>query len=258
MRIIHLLLLVFLFPAALSAQHSDSSPDTLLHSKIMVIPYNPYMHLSDADDDIAEYSEKNKAEIRAQFRQGLLQELNRQLLPTYQTFGSRNYVGTDEQQDLETIYSMIDYRMDTVYTDLYPAKDTVKLKEKLFGTNKTKPNKEKRKYMNVRLSRPELLAQYSKKYGTDLYIFLNQFDIKTNYNNCYDLALKIYEREIKVHYSVFDATGKQVYGDAATVYFPSNANDVDVIIAKNFPALSEYIYKRIPPKEIIPANTASN
>jgi hypothetical protein len=255
---IFLILLLFFSSLASKAQLKSTIADTILYSKILVVPYNPYMHLSDADDDISEFSEKNKAAIRKLFRLGLLQDVNERLTTSYQVYGTRNFVGQDEQQDIEALYSMIDYRLDTVYTPIHPVKDTLTLKEKLFGNTKPKPKGEKAQYMNIAISHPEVLAQYSKKYGTDLFIFLNQFDIKTNYNNCHDLALKTYDREIKVHYSLFDASGKQVYGDAVTVFIPHSSNYVDEIIDKNFPAISDYIYKHIPPKKIITESTASN
>jgi len=248
---------LFFLPAVLFGQHLSNNADTILYSKILIIPYNPMMYLSDGDDDLAEYSEKNKEQIRAQFRSGLLQSVDVKLMTSYETHTFQTNVGRDEQRDLETIYGSLNYQMDTVYPVTHLVKDTTRLAQKLFGKNKTKTNQPVR-YMNVKLSHPELLAMYSKKFGADLFLFLNQFEVITHYDDCYDLALKTYRREIKVDYSVFDATGKQVYGDVATVSFSTGLNDINEIIAKNFPVISNYIYKNIPPKEILPAKTASN
>lgn len=255
---IKLVFVLFFLPFSLFAQQPTGTVDTILYSKILIIPYNPMMHLSDADDDIAEYSEKNKEQIRAQFRSGLLQSVDVQLMTSYETYTFQTNVGRDEHLDLETIYGSLNYRMDTVYAGNRASKDTTRLVQKLFGNTKAKPTNQPVRYMNVKLSHPELLAMYSKKFGTDLFLFLNQFEVITHYDDCYDLALKTYRREIKVDYSVFDATGKQVYGDVAVVNFSTGMNDVNEIIAKNFPVISDYIYKHLPPKEIITHNTASN
>ena len=83
------------------------------------------------------------------------------------------------------------------------------------------------------------------KTGADVFVLLNQFEIITNYSDCLDLALKIYRRQLKAHYSVFDADGNQLYGDVAVVDFPSNANDVREIMARNFPTISEDISKKV-------------
>ena len=43
----------------------------------------------------------------------------------------------------------------------------------------------------------------SEKYGTDIFVFMSQLEIKTNYDDCLNLALKIYQREIKVHFAIY-------------------------------------------------------
>ena len=252
-NILTILFLFFTIPASLLAQVKPAGNDTIRYSKILLVPHNPMMHLSDADDAIAQYSEKNKAQVRDQFRQGLLQNVDARLLTSYKTYTLQSSVDGDELADLETIYGTINYRMDTVYPVSHPSgKDTTTFVKKLFGK---KASAGDLKYMNATLSHPELLHIYSKKYGTDLFVFLNQFEIITHYNDCYDLALKTYRRELKVHYSVYDASGMQVYGDVAVVNFPSSSNDVSEIISKNFPAIGNYVYSHIPPKEIIADNS---
>jgi len=247
----YLTIFLLIFGTSLMAQ--GNGPDTIRYSKILLVPYNPMMHLSDADDDISRYSEKNKDQVRKQFREGLLQNVDARLITTYQTYVLQNSVNKDELLDLETIYGSINYRMDTVFPVSHPSgKDTISFVKKLFGK---KASAGDLKYMNATLSHPELLQIYSKKYGTDLFVFLNQFEIITHYNDCYDLALKTYRRELKVHYSVYDAAGRQVYGDVAAVNFGSNSNDVGDIIQKNFPAIGNYVYNHIPPKEIIASNS---
>ena len=55
--------------------------------------------------------------------------------------------------------------------------------------------------------------------------------------------MKIYRRDLKVHYSIFDKTGKQLYGDVAVSHFGSNTNEVKEIINENFQTISDYILK---------------
>lgn len=95
--------------------------------------------------------------------------------------------------------------------------------------------------MNVVVRDPALLPDLAKKYNNDYFIFLNEVDIKTHFEDCINLALKIYQREIKVHYTIFDKKGNQVYGDVAVVQFPSNENRVDEIVKQNFPKISDYV-----------------
>ncbi len=251
------ILSVFVFLLAAYGSHAqanepakDSTAADTVYKKILVIPYNPMMHLSDADHEIAEYSQKKPETIRSVFRRGILQSVTGQLFGIGESQPLLSDFSTDIQKDLEMVYGSISYSMDTIFPILHPVKDSLKKKPSLFSKSSATKIKEVRdvKYMNTRLSHPELLVHLSGKYGAELFVFLNQLEIKTNYSDCLDLALKIYRRELKVHYSVFNSSGKQVYGDVAIVDFPSNSNDVAEIMRKNFPKISEYILNSIPKK----------
>jgi hypothetical protein len=95
--------------------------------------------------------------------------------------------------------------------------------------------------MNVVVLDPELLASLHTQYGADLFVFLTQVEIKTTTKDCGDIQFRMYERDIKLHYAVFDKDGKQVMGDVTTVHFPSNSNEIHDIIEHNFPTIGEQI-----------------
>ncbi len=247
---------LFLFVASVvtaqtvSPAQNTSAADTV-YKKILLVPYNPIMHLSDADIDIMEYMQQTENVIRAAFRKGLLQGIAAKLSGVCETFPMRGDIAKETQKDLDMIYGSINYNMDTVFPVAHPVKDSLQ-KKSLFSKNHAPKVKEIHdlKYMNITFSHPELLKMLSAKYENDLFVFLNQFEIKTNYSDCLDLALKIYRRQLKVHYSVFDATGKQLYGDVAVVDFPSNTNDISEIMRGTFPKISDYIVKSIPKKSL--------
>jgi hypothetical protein len=253
-----LCLAVFASAQDVSPALKDSSVDTLSvrYKKIILVPYNPIMQLSDANHDIAEYSEKTVDMVRAIFRRGILQNLS-EALNDYvcNTFPMGGDMSKETAKELDMIYGSLNYVMDTVYPVAHPQRDSTKSKtagqavKSLFTKSKGPKVKEVHdlKYMNIILTHPELLAKLAEKYNTDLFIFLNQFEIKTHYDDCLDLPLKIYRRELKVHYSIFDVTGKQLYGDVAVVNFPSNSNDISDIMVRNFPKISDYIVKTVRP-----------
>jgi hypothetical protein len=216
------------------------------YKKILLVPYNPMMHLSDADQHIAEYSELSTQQVRAKFRNGLTKQVSAELMKVYQVQSMTSNVLADNERELDMIYGSLNYREDTIYPVAHPVKDTLQKKTFFSKTHAKTTEVKDLKYMNISLSHPEMLQMLSEKYGTDLFVFLNQFDIVTNYHDCLDLAMKVYTRQLKVHYSIFDASGKQLYGDVAIVDFPSNSNDVNEIVKNNFPALAEYIAKTIP------------
>ena len=70
-------------------------------------------------------------------------------------------------------------------------------------------------------------------------------EIKTNYNNCIDIARHVYKRELIISYSVYDAKGKQVDGNLAHAYFPSDSNRASDIAERTFPVIASSIAEHI-------------
>jgi len=227
------------------------STEQFRQQKILIIPYEPSMHLSDADLDISEYSERSPMQIRAMFRIGLTEKINTRLQSSFQTYSLLQDLRPEAVQELSRIYSAIDYSFDTSYAILHPRPDSNEAKGRWNEKKAGKKELEKRtatgdvKYMNVKILDPGLVAMLTEKYGVDLIVFLTQVEIKTNAKDCIDFQSHIYQRDFKMHYAVFDREGKQLYGDVSTVKFPSNSNEIGDIMAKNFPAFGDVIKESI-------------
>lgn len=215
--------------------------DTARAHRLLIIPYQPNMHLSDADVDISIYSEMDLSKLRREFREKLMKNLQSRINTVYESKVLQDDFVGEDQDELENTYRSLFYQKDTIWPVSHPQKDTLMLQKKLFNSKEKKPAPSDKTYINVGFHDQLLLPELSRKYDVDLIVFLNEFDIKTNYNLRLDKEKEIYAREIKVHYSVFDRAGKQVYGDVASSQYPSNVNEIDEIISINFPGLSEYI-----------------
>lgn len=241
MPFVRQLLLYFLIcfcSGAFAQERSDSAQN----QRILIIPYQPGMHLPDpADLDIAMASGVQLDEMRKIFREALLKSLQSQIVSVYDaSILQSDHVG-DDDNDNELIYHAEYFQQDTIWPISKPKKDSL-LKMKTFFHPKTKkPFAIEKTYMNVGFYDQQLLGDLARKYSADKFVVLNQFEIKTNFNDCMDLARKIYDREVRVHYSVFDRNGKQVHGDVAVSHFLSNSNDIDEIIRSNYPRISSYI-----------------
>ena len=219
-----------------------SQPDSTVakHASVLVIPYMPAMHLSDADPDISEGSEMEMPEMRKSFRDGIVKALNKNFAEVYDVRGTNNDFVMGSDRDFDVIYHSLIFESDSTYPSKFAkkfaVKDTSVAKKK--DAPKVKPDKS---YINVQIADAMLIPDLSEKFNADYFIFLNEIDIKTHFEDCINLALKIYRRDLKIHYSIYDRHGKQIYGDVAIAYFDSNSNDVNEIVNKNFPAISEYI-----------------
>ncbi len=226
-------------------------------SSVMIIPFSPHMYFSDADQELAKFNDKNVKEVRTLFRYGVNMNLNATILNQHRTRQMLSDTASDANADLSKIYQTITYFEDK---PLQPeiagdaSEEVEEEKPRLFKsrdrqaqqTTKVAKDETARRYMNVRINNPKMLPFLREKYGTDLFLFINQFNLVTNYEHCLDRATNTFEREFVVHYSIFDYTGKQIAGDAVHITFPSNSNNIMNLMKTNFPPLAQLVARTLP------------
>ena len=214
--------------------------------KVLVIPFNPKLYMSEIDRSINRETNQSFTEIRHTFRVGLdfnvLAELKKTfsaaslMLDTLKTF-----------QDLNMIYKGIDYKYDPVpatnkgkvKTDNYNAKSQINGGQIVVKVDETA------RFMNTTVTNPSLLSILQKKYGADLYVFVNELDIKNEIDNSGIAMTNDYKRVIAVHYTVMDATGKVITGGLATDKFASTLNTPKKIIAEHFSTIGNEIHEQM-------------
>ncbi len=272
---IFLLIICTLVFSTILAQDTALEPedkDLFNYNKVLVIPFNPDLYFSDADHDLAKYNLKSVEEVRTKFRLGLDFNVNARVLSKYDTKSFMTDTSEDVQADLMSIYTGISYKYETPVTLisngeektgnglLASANDRIYENENKKIINYKNYNSEaqgatsyiepieSKKYMNAVVHNPEMLTYFSEKYGTDLFLFINQFEIKTKYEKCLDRAINNFTREILVHFTIFNAAGVQLYGDVVKVNFTVQTNDINSIIRNNFPLIGDYLSGNLPKK----------
>ena len=249
-----LILLSLSLPAA--AQHTSAS-DTLELHKVMLIPYDPRYYLSDADRDIMEQSKTDPERFRSDFRHNIDRHVQRAIGRSYVCISLLNDTTDALQETLYTIMGRTGYRYEKALpvtprkVDFEKASSKDKIDSKTHEDSKTAtsyiPVKHDAVYMHAVVSKPkELFEKINEAYDADYFVFLTQFDIKTNYNSCMDIARKIYRREVMVHFSIYDKEGKVIAGSYATSFFPSDSNNANNIIGDCFPEIAAYIAGCLP------------
>jgi hypothetical protein len=239
-----------------NAQHTSSS-DTLELHKVMLIPYDPRYYLSDADRDIMEQSKKDPEKFRSDFRHNIDRHVQRAIGRSYYCISLLNDTADALQETLYTILGRTGYRYEKAipitpkHVEVERTSSKDKANTKTHEDSKTAtsyiPVKNDAVYMHAVVSKPaELFAKISEEYDADYFVFLTQFDIKTNYNSCMDIARKIYRREVMVHFSIYDKHGKVIAGSYATSFFPSDSNNANSIIGDCFPEIAAYIAGCLP------------
>ncbi len=242
--------------------------DTTLQ-QVLIIPFDPHLYFSDADDEIAKASNIPRVKVREVFRRRLDALLDP---PGYEVIHLMGGRSVDSLLDLNKIYSSVTYNYKEILESEYysPLEDHAEIdvedpEEKEGGTGiKGWVNKQKvrltqeetvaagkhekfeGKYFGVEIRNPNFFDYFSNKYSVDYYIFINEFEVMTDYEHCLDRSAQNYQREFVVHYSIFDKKGEQFAGNKFKVYYPSNSNDVMKIVADNVGKISQRILNDLP------------
>lgn len=253
MKQISFSILVFLFTSLIvlsqnqpSTRKDIKSTDNTGKNKILIIPFENKMYLSEIDHQINKETKLNQKQIRYQFRDGLNEQL-------YYALKKRKFTPVDLMsdttkyaKDLQYIYGNISY-------------DYLKIPDQ---NNYTPPKKEKKekgiqegqiiaetesenKFMNTRVLSPALIPYLYKKYKTTYYIFINELDIKAAANNPGDYTITIPKRKIIVHYTVYSVDAKEINSGIAEIDADVKINQPSKIIKNYFFIIAETIAERI-------------
>lgn len=227
--------------------------------QILVIPFDPYLYFSDADDEIAAKSNIQRTKVREVFRRRLNTLLTHHGYETIHLLGGRV---KDSISDLNKIYSSVTYAYQASINNPNSMEAQQSQVQQTTGNTGKKNNiiknitgqntsyqtpEDNGKYFGVMVRNPDFFTYFNTKYGVDYYVFINQFEVKTNYQNCLDRAALNYERTFTVHYSIFDSTGKQIAGDKFKVHYNSNNCYVYQIVSDNIPKIAQKIINQLPP-----------
>ena len=219
------------------AQEGTRTSDAVLKGKVMIIPFEPLMYMSEIDKKVNEQTDRTFNEIREKFRR----ELDIQLLLKLkkQTPTISFYLDSIKMaRDLDHIYKS----RTLSYELLDPKKGTPdsKKQKKITNGQLTVEMNNDVKFMNAKIINPSLLSTLNKKYDSEYFIFINELDIKTDMES-YDAVSDSYQRNVIVHYTIMDKTKKIISAGAAVSKFSSLENDPKKIVDKTFVPIADYI-----------------
>lgn len=253
---------LFIFCLALNSSRLLAQGDTVGYNykRVLIIPYDPMMYFSDADHDLAKYNNKDVRDVREKFRYDLNYNVKMSVMTQYEARPLLTDSTRDAHIDLQKIYKSVTYKQEkskpaavsddvkhvTGTADSWKDRFRFSKREEAGEAGKYNTDTEPQEYMNVVVHNKAMFTYLNKKYGTDLFLFLNQFEVITNYEHCLDRATNTFERTIKVHYSIYNYRGEQLAGDIALVNFPSNSNDLFEIIQSNFPTVAKHLAGDLP------------
>lgn len=248
-----ILFIFFIFTSGLYSQNPTISQkgkterEAPATHKVLIIPFEPKLYMSEVDRNINAETKLSARDIKYKFRDGINEQL-------YRAFKASKYNALDlmedtlrYRKDLENIYQYLSYDYLIVpdqqnYTIPKKEKQEKKIDK---GQINVETNAENR-FMDARLSNPKLLSSLQTKYRTDLFVFINQLDIKASGSkDPLDLGPENPNRRIVLHYTVFTADGKEINSGIIEEEFDPALNVPKKIIDKHFTRIAATLVQRV-------------
>lgn len=235
--------------------------------QILLVPWESKMYISDINREISNRTELSIDEIKRLFREGFCQIFAQEASENWDVIDLVTSGEEGHLSDLEHIHRSISYN----YVPVPPTEEPTKAQSLLLKLKPKNPEEqtsggkikegeiytyydESERFMNTQINNPELMSYLVDKYEFDYVIFINELDIRVlrDHNN---ERGQTWDRQVKVHYSVFDQEGNAMCSSAAYGMYTGNMKDIYEIIRKNFPNPSKVICKEL--EETIAEQTAS-
>ncbi len=212
--------------------------------KIMLIPFENRMYLSEIDFLINKESKLNAKQIKATMRDGLNEQFYKRLKSKLSVVDLLDDT-TKTKKDLENVYQYLSYQyLKVPNQDNY--KPPVKEKEEktIHNGQLTVESNSDARFMNAWVKSPTVVPYLSGKYKADLFLFFNELDIKALNGIPGDLNANP-ARKIILHYTVYTVDAKEINSGIAEVSLPANVNNPTKIINTYFAQLADIVAARI-------------
>ena len=224
----------------------NTSPvkDVATKHKIMLIPFESRMYLSEIDFMINKETKMTAKQIKAVMRDGINEQLYKKLkakMPVVDLLDDT----VKTKKDLADIYQFLGYEYQKV-PNQENYKPPVKEKEEKVinkGQIMAETNSDAR-FMNAKLKNATLVPYLYGKYKTDLFLFVNELDIKSFSAMPGDLTANS-TRKIVMHYTIYTYNAKELNSGIAEVDLPTTVNNPTKIINTYFAQLADIIVARL-------------
>jgi hypothetical protein len=150
------------------------------------------------------------------------------------------------KKETEAIYQHLSYEyLKVPNQENYKAPEKDK-KEKAIvkGQVNVETNTDAR-FMNAKITNPKLVPVLYGKYKTDVFVFVNQLDIKSAMSTTELSGTGNEYRKIVVHYTVYSYDAKEINSGIAEQEFPNDLNNPTKIVDKYFSKVAETISFRV-------------
>lgn len=230
--------------------------------KVLLVPFDERIYFNDATYLMAPKDGSTHDELMEYFRYQFNLNLYNALIDSCEVVDLVSNNTREDQEDVSGLYSTIRYNLQLVPQE--PTKNNA-IARKRFEKEQERRQKELEnakpaihngeligqkqntddKYLHIVFDQPEVLAEIARRRGIDYYLFINQFEIKTDYRDPYMSGRSDLKRELRVHFSIYGAAGEFIGGNYAKTSIPFYEDDKTVIVTEYFPEIIRQIISRI-------------
>jgi len=226
---------------------NNTSRDAATAHKVIIIPFENRLYLSEIDRYINAETKLSAKQIKFKFRDGLNEQLTKAFKATKFNVVDLMEDTVKYKKDLEGIYQYLTYEFQKVpnQENYQPPKKEKKEKQIEKGQLNVESNSDLR-FMNAKLTNAKVVPILYGKYKTDLFVFINQLDIKTAVSKGpAELAETNGNRKITVHYTVYRYDAVEINSGIAEAEFETSLNNPKKIIEKYFANIANTIVFRV-------------
>ena len=101
-----------------------------------------------------------------------------------------------------------------------------------------------KKFMTTKVNDNEVLPFFINKYKSEYFVFVNELDIKS-VPDSYVISTDSYLREVSVHYTIIDKSGKTISAGLLSSRFSSKENNPKKIVAACFVPIATTISTKL-------------
>lgn len=257
----------FLIFFAISLQAQDKTTgrqNTLItesDARILVIPYEPKMFISDVSRELTYANNMEINEIRVLLRESLSQMISNELAMKSKVIDLLNDGDPQQAKDIFEIYEAVNWEYIPVEVpDSVKNKKGNESKQQIGrgtfvedGMIKTYYDGKDR-FMNVKIEDKNILGYIEKRYDADFILFLNELDIRVR-RDVESAPGRPAPRQVKVHYSLLDKQGKKISASALMFDYPGDQKDIFKIIRSGFSQIAKDLRKSMFPTAVSSGNT---
>lgn len=236
--------------------------------RVLVVPFDERIYFNDATAEIAKRDRLTHDEIMEYFRYQLNLQLVNSLIDSCEVVDLLKDNTREDEADISGLYTTMSYELRVAEFDVDAENMSVlarKRAEKLEEARRKQREEDLKNsrtrmqngelvgsrtstddmYLHIIIGQPEVLKEIATRRNVDYFLFINQFDIKTDFRDPYMSGQRNVQRLMRVHFSIYNTDGEFVSGNYASTKIPYYEDCKERIVNQYFPEIMRQILKKI-------------